>query len=294
MSQERNGSVKGKLVSIIIALLLVAGLSMTLYPLASNLYYEHQQEKLTDEYDQLVEQQLPESDRIQQLQACYDYNKTLIKGGVLLTDPFEEAQLDPTAMPYAGLLNPQGDGSMGYLTIPAIDVNLVIYHGVEEDILQKGVGHLQGSSLPVGGVGTHSVLSAHTGLGDKKLFTDLNQLVEGDFFHIYVLGEELTYQVDQIRVVLPNELDDLRINAEQDYVTLVTCTPYGINSHRLLVRGTRVENNAIAEQTVAQPQRGSTWRQQYLKALSLGAGILGVGALAVFAVKAIRKGHKEV
>ena len=146
----------------------------------------------------------------------------------------------------------------------------------------------------MGGVGTHSVLSAHTGLGDKKLFTDLNQLVEGDFFHIYVLGEELTYQVDQIRVVLPNELDDLRINAEQDYVTLVTCTPYGINSHRLLVRGTRVENNAIAEQTVARPQRGSTWRQQYLKALSLGAGILGVGALAVFAVKTIRKGHKEV
>ena len=131
-------------------------------------------------------------------------------------------------------------GAMGSIDIPSIGVDLVIYHGTEEETLQKGVGHLQGSSLPTGGIGTHCILSAHTGLSDKKLFTDLDQLEEGDQFYIHILGEIHAYQVDQIKVVLPDETEDLQINAQEDYVTLVTCTPYGINTHRLLVRGVRV------------------------------------------------------
>lgn len=164
---------------------------------------------------------------------------------------------------------------MGSIEIPSIDVNLVIYHGTEEEVLQKGVGHLQGTSLPVGGTGTHSVLSAHTGLPNKKLFTDLDQLEPGDVFYLHILGETLAYKVDQILTVLPHETDALMIDSTQDYVTLVTCTPYGINSHRLLVRGTRIpyeEAQQIAQD--AGTHSGSTWRDEYLKALFVGLLIL--------------------
>lgn len=261
-----------KIGTVLAILAFLAGIFLLSYPAVSNLYYEHQQDLLTDYYDNLVVETVPEEDLSKEFQACWDYNNGLLEGGVLLSDPFDETQLDPTVMPYAGLLNLQGDGSMGYITIPAIGVNLIIYHGVEEDVLQKGVGHLQGSSLPVGGTGSHCVLSAHTGLNNKKLFTDLDQLVEGDVFYIHVLGEVLAYQVDQIKVVLPHEIDDLRIEAEHDYVTLVTCTPYGINTHRLLVRGTRIsyeEAQAAVENTTAVP-RVSTWLQQYLYAGGTG------------------------
>lgn len=261
-----------KIGTVLAILAFLAGIFLLSYPAVSNLYYEHQQDLLTDYYDNLVVETVPEEDLSKEFQACWDYNNGLLEGGVLLSDPFDETQLDPTVMPYAGLLNLQGDGSMGYITIPAIGVNLIIYHGVEEDVLQKGVGHLQGSSLPVGGTGSHCVLSAHTGLNNKKLFTDLDQLVEGDVFYIHVLGEVLAYQVDQIKVVLPHEIDDLRIEAEHDYVTLVTCTPYGINTHRLLVRGTRIpyeEAQAAVENITAVP-RVSTWLQQYLYAGGTG------------------------
>lgn len=259
-----------KIISVLSALVFLAGVAILSYPAVSNLYYESQQEKLTEYYDALVTESVPEEEIPTEFQACWDYNQGLLQGGVLLTDPFDESQLDPTAMPYAGLLNVDGSGAMGYLTIPSIDVNLVIYHGTGEDVLQKGVGHLQGTSLPVGGTGSHCVLSAHSGLSSKKLFTDLDKLVEGDVFYLHILGEVLAYQVDQIKVVLPNETEDLRINAEQDYVTLLTCTPYGVNTHRLLVRGTRIpyEEAAAVEQT-AEPH-SSTWLKQYLEAALVG------------------------
>lgn len=263
-----------KIATVLTVIIFILGIGLLAYPVVSNLAYEKEQKELTDYYDNLVTETMPEEERSAEWQACWDYNAGLLQGGVLLTDPFDESQLDPTAMPYAGLLNPEGDGAMGYLTIPAIDVNLVIYHGVEEETLQKGVGHLQGSSLPVGGTGSHCVLSAHTGLNNKKLFTDLDQLVEGDVFYLHILGETLAYQVDQIKVVLPTETDDLKIDAEQDYVTLVTCTPYGINSHRLLVRGTRIPyEEAVTVEQQTEP-RGSTWSRQYLYALAVGIGLL--------------------
>ena len=264
---------KQRILTIMTVLVFLAGISLLAYPAVSNLLYEKEQEESMKHYNSVVEEKMTTDEHAAELRECRDYNQGLLQGGVLLTDPFDTSQLDPSAMPYAGLLNVDGEGGMAYLRIPAINVELMIYHGTEEEVLQKGVGHLQGSSLPVGGTGSHCVLSAHTGLNDKKLFTDLNQLRKGDVFYIHVLGEVLAYQVDQIRVVLPEETEDLKINAQQDYVTLVTCTPYGINTHRLLVRGTRVPYIEEAEQTDVMP-RQSTWLEQYLLAAAVGSTVV--------------------
>ncbi len=274
-----------KLFTVLIMLLFLAGAGLMAYPAVSNLIYEERQDELMDYYDKLTVEEIPEEDRSAEFQECWDYNEGLRKGGVLLTDPFDEAQLDPASMPYAGLLNIDGDGSMGYIEIPAIDVKLMIYHGTEEDVLQKGVGHLQGSSLPVGGTGSHCVLSAHTGLNNKKLFTDLDQLKEGDVFYIHVLGEILAYQVDQIKIVLPDETDDLKINAEEDYVSLVTCTPYGVNTHRLIVRGTRIPyEEAVKAEEISTPRK-STWMEQYFHAAVAGIAIVSAIILIAAVVK---------
>ena len=148
---------------------------------------------------------------------------------------------------YESLLNVSGNGIIGYIEIPSINCSLPIYHGTDEAILQIAVGHIEGTSLPVGGSGTHCVLSGHRGLPSARLFTDLDKMVIGDTFLMRVLDETLTYEVDQIRIVLPYEMDDLEIEEGKDYCTLVTCTPYGINSHRLLVRGHRIENQEEAQ-----------------------------------------------
>lgn len=152
---------------------------------------------------------------------------------------------------YQSLLDINANGIMGYIEIPSISCNLPIYHGIEDTVLQIAIGHLEWSSLPVGGESSHCVISGHRGLPSAKLFTDLDQLIVGDIFMIRVLGEVLTYQVDQIKIVLPEELDYLKIQEGQDYCTMVTCTPYGINSHRLLVRGHRIENLPEAVTVVA-------------------------------------------
>lgn len=153
---------------------------------------------------------------------------------------------------YEQLLNVAGDGILGHISIPKIEVSLPIYHGTDESVLQKGAGHLAGSSLPVGGAGTHCVLSAHRGLPSSKLFTDLDQMEVRDIFILQVLDETLIYEVDQIKVVKPEEMEYLAINEEKDYCTLLTCTPYGINTHRLLVRGHRVKNvTHLSEEEIA-------------------------------------------
>ncbi len=284
---------KRKIFTAIAALVMLAGIAVMLYPLVSNLLYERQQEELTEFYADKAEE-IPEEEKDEQLEECRIYNDNLRSGGVLLTDPFEGAQLDPSAHPYVDLLNITGDGAMGSLEIPAIGVDLVIYHGTDEEVLQKGVGHLQGSSLPIGGTGTHSVLSAHTGLSSKKLFTDLDQLEEGDVFYIHVLNEDLAYQVDQIKVVLPSDTEDLQINAEEDYVTLITCTPYGINSHRLLVRGTRVPyDEAKASEERAGRSTAGSWLQDYGKAMIAGLILLAVLGLIAFCIYKRRQNTSE-
>lgn len=279
---------KQKILTILAIMVFLAGISLLAYPAVSNLLYEKEQEELMEHYDSIVRENLTADEQAAELQECMDYNRGLLQGGVLLTDPFDMSQLDPSAMPYAGLLNVDEEGGMAHLRIPAIDVELMIYHGTEEEVLQKGVGHLQGSSLPVGGAGTHCVLSAHTGLNDKKLFTDLDQLENGDLFYIHVLGEILAYQVDQIRVVLPEETEDLKINAQEDYVTLVTCTPYGINTHRLLVRGTRVPYEEEREQSDGAPRKGS-WLEQYRLAAFAGLSVVLAAAAGGFLWRRVRK-----
>ena len=272
---------------------MIAGIGILLYPAVSNLMYEQRQKELAEYYESIVTE-MPEEEKDSQWEECRIYNDDLRAGGVLLTDPFDEAQLDPSAHPYVDLLNAAGDGAMGSLEIPAIGVDLVIYHGTEEEVLQKGVGHLQGSSLPVGGTGTHAVLSAHTGLSDKKLFTDLDQLEKGDTFYIHVLGDILAYQVDQIKVVLPSDTEDLQINAEEDYVTLITCTPYGINSHRLLVRGTRVPyDEAKASEERAGKDTAGSWLQDYGKAMIAGLILLAVLGLIAFCIYKRRQNTSE-
>ena len=279
---------KQKILTILAILVFLAGISLLAYPAVSNLLYEKEQEELMEHYDRIVGENLTTDEQAAELQECREYNRGLLQGGVLLTDPFDMSQLDPSAMPYAGLLNVDEEGGMAYLRIPAIDVELMIYHGTEEEVLQKGVGHLQGSSLPVGGTGTHCVLSAHTGFNDKKLFTDLDQLENGDIFYIHVLGEILAYQVDQIRVVLPEETEDLKINAREDYVTLVTCTPYGINTHRLLVRGTRVPYEEESEQSDGTLRKGS-WLEQYRLAAFAGLAVVLAAAAGGFLWRRVRK-----
>lgn len=279
---------KQKILTILAILVFLAGISLLAYPAVSNLLYEKEQEELMEHYDSIAGEKITADEQAEELQECRDYNRGLLQGGVLLTDPFDMSQLDPSAMPYAGLLNVDQEGGMAYLRIPAIDVELMIYHGTEEEVLQKGVGHLQGSSLPVGGAGTHCVLSAHTGLNDKKLFTDLDQLENGDLFYIHVLGEILAYQVDQIRVVLPEETEDLKINTREDYVTLVTCTPYGINTHRLLVRGTRVPYEEEREQSDGTLRKGS-WLEQYRLAAFAGLSVVLAAAAGGFLWRRVRK-----
>ena len=174
---------------------------------------------------------------------------------------------------YDDQLNIAGNGIMGYVEIPKISVNLPIYHGTENDSLERGIGHLLGSSLPVGGGSTHTILSGHSGMASQKMFTDLGQLVIGDVFYLHVLNEALAYQVSEINTVLPHDTSLLGIIPGEDLCTLVTCTPYGINSHRLLVRGSRIPYEEAEEKVQnIQPEDipESTWEQKYAMGIALG------------------------
>lgn len=222
-------------ITFLLILILFAGLSLLLYPTVSNYWNSFHQSRAIASYTEQVAQ-IDAGAYAKIWEDAQAYNRTLVgkTGRYDMTDEEREQ--------YDRLLDVSGTGVMGYLEIPSIKCSLPIYHGTGEAVLQIAVGHIEGSSLPVGGSGTHCVLSGHRGLPSARLFTDLDKLVEGDTFLMRVLDETLTYEVDQIRIVLPNELDDLEIEEGKDYCTLVTCTPYGINSHRLLVRGHRVEN----------------------------------------------------
>ncbi len=265
------------------------GLFLFIYPLLSNAQYDAQTKADAEAYDEAMSK-LAESngndgsaetlsDMIAEAQA---YNASLLTSGTYLTDPFDEAQLaDPNQEPYADLVNIDGNGLMGYIDIPKIDVNLPIYHGTTTEVLAGGVGHLQPTSLPVGGVGTHSVLSAHTGVAGRKLFTDLDQLVEGDTFYIHVLGQVLAYRVESIKVVLPDDVSSLSIDPTADKVTLVTCTPYGVNDHRLLVTGTRTEyNEAEANAASSMAVTSTNWFMDYLRAVLIWIAVIAAVLLA--------------
>ena len=222
-----------------LVLLLLAGVSLLLYPSLSDYWNSMHQTRAIASYAETVSQ-LDTAQYDEMWKAAQDYNRSLAERetAFALTDEQKAA--------YESLLDVSGLGVMGYIEIPEIDCSLPIYHGTEESVLQVAVGHLEWSNLPVGGEGTHCVLSGHRGLPSAKLFTNLDKLAVGDTFLLRVLDEVLTYEVDQILIVEPEQVDALGIVPGEDYCTLVTCTPYGINTHRLLVRGHRVENTPEA------------------------------------------------
>ena len=254
------------MIFLAVLLLLLLGLGLVTYPLVSSYYTERHQSEVHTAYQAVLEQ--AGNEEIDAARAAAEaYNRLLTSGSTA-------TELE--ALNYDNLLNLAGNGIMGYIEIPAIDVLLPIYHGVGEDSLEHGAGHLPGTSLPIGGKGTHAVISAHTGMTTSRMFTDLEQLVAGDMFYIHVLDETLTYEVDQILVVKPYQIEALEIDAKQDYVTLVTCTPYGVNSHRLLVRGRRVEAasngfpNTSDVTAVEDTPKQSTWMVKYLEGIRNG------------------------
>ncbi|MDD6023111.1 MAG: class C sortase [Oscillospiraceae bacterium] len=226
---------KGNFITIILVLILLAGLSLLLYPTVSDYWNSlHQTRAIATYAEEVANLNQDQYDEI--LAEAERYNASLAGryNGFQLSDSQKEA--------YEKQLDVSGLGVMGYIEIPAIDCSLPIYHGTEESVLQIAVGHLEWSSLPVGGESTHCVISGHRGLPSAKLFTNLDKLREGDLFMLRVLDELLTYEVDRILIVEPQETESLRIVDGEDYCTLVTCTPYGVNTHRLLVRGHRIEN----------------------------------------------------
>ncbi len=226
---------KNRISTILLLVVFLTGLSLLLYPTVSDYWNSlHQSRAIATYAEQVAE--LDDESYQQTWADAKAYNAALADKKTRLV-PTEE----DTAY-YESLLDVTGNGIMGYIEIPSIGVSLPIYHGVEDTVLQIAIGHIEGTSLPVGGIGTHCVVSGHRGLPSAKLFTDLDKLVEGDVFLLRVLDEVLTYEVDQIHIVEPHEVDLLNISETEDLCTLVTCTPYGVNSHRLLVRGHRIEN----------------------------------------------------
>ena len=223
--------------TIIAAIILLTGLSLLLYPTVSNFWNARHQSQAVAEYSERIEK-LDDSEKRKELEKAEAYNEMIAADTGRFTPSQEETDL------YESLLDADGTGMMGYITIPEIKCKLAIYHGVDDSVLQVGVGHLEGTSLPVGGSGTHCVLSGHRGLPSAKLFTDLDRLQKGDIFILHIYDQMLTYEVDQIAIVEPTDYGLLQIEEGQDLCTLFTCTPYGINSHRLLVRGHRIENRS--------------------------------------------------
>ena len=223
-------------VTILLFVILAVGAGVLIYPTFSNWWNSFHQTRAIAGYVDTVDD-MGEEEAAKLLAEAEAWNQAL------LSKPDRYHLTDEQRAAYDSILDITGTGIMGYIDIPSIDVSLPIYHGTSESVLQIAIGHLEWSSFPVGGVGTHAALSGHRGLPSARLFTDIDQLKEGDHFLIQVLTRTLTYEVDQIRTVLPQEMSDLELDATEDYVTLITCTPYGVNTHRLLIRGHRIEND---------------------------------------------------
>lgn len=234
---------KRRISSVLFGLLFLVGFGILAYPTVSDQWNTYRQSQLISSYESKIEEMEPE-DFSNEWEKARSFNQKLEKNNIY-ADVFGEGGEDIKTTEYWNVLNLAGDGIMGYLSIPKINIKLAIYHGTAEDVLQTGIGHLNGSKLPIGGESTHSILAAHRGLPSARLFTDVDQLEPGDMFYVHMLDEILAYQVDQILpMVEKDDMDTmeaaLQVQDGEDHITLFTCTPYGVNSHRLLVRGTRV------------------------------------------------------
>ena len=278
---------KKKLILFILAIFIFLGaLGLTLYPLISTAYNEKHRSEVHTQYENSL-LDIEHKELIEERRKAVAYNRSLTNYS---PEALQEAENE-----YKELLNLMDDGVMGYVEIPKINVLLPIYHGTNADTLEIGVGHLLGSSLPIGGSSSHSVLTAHSGMATDKMFSDLPQLSEGDVFYLDVLDETLAYQVDQIKTVTPYDTTYLSVTEGEDYCTLVTCTPFGVNTHRLLVRGTRIpyeEAVEIQEEIAATTEPVSTWEQHYIRGILMGiGGSIFILLLGYTVVSSWRKRH---
>lgn len=272
---------KTLMISLAVLLFLLA-LGFTLYPLIANQYNQRHQSQIHTAYqEQIAQADDTEINTIRE--KAIAYNESLLSG-IPAEDAFSNEALTGASENYGSLLNLTDSGIMGYVRIPNIAVTLPIYHGTDANTLEIGIGHLLGSSLPVGGESTHAVLTAHSGMANQKMFSDLDRLKEGDVFYLEVLDEVLAYQVNAINIVLPHDTTYLRITTGEDYCTLVTCTPFGVNTHRLLVRGTRIpyeEAEQITAEISPKDVVGSTWLEKYVNGILTGITLVGIlGILA--------------
>ena len=269
---------KKYLTTALFSLIFLAGLSLLLYPFVSNEWNNYRQSRLISTYDEAITnmEAANEIDYETEWTGAYAYNEALRP--YILPDSFAVASAAGEDEASMSALNLTGDGMMGYVQIPKINVKLPIFHTTSEEVLQTAAGHLEGSSLPVGGEGTHAVISAHRGLPSATLFTDLDRLAEGDHFLLKILDDTLCYEVDQINVIEPDETSALSAVEGEDLVTLLTCTPYGVNSHRLLVRGHRTEyTEAVDEEVAASPFLGGTsLHTSYLLWVIVGLTVTGL------------------
>ena len=277
---------------VIAGIIFILALLLTLYPVISNIYNQRHQSLIHTAYEEVLQQaDTQDLERIRELAIAY--NEAIVPGTA--EEAYSQAALLEASVDYDSQLDPSGNGIMGYIEIPKISVNLPIYHGTNSDTLERGTGHLLGSSLPVGGTSTHTIITGHSGLATQKMFTDLEQLQNGDVFYIHVLGEVLAYQVFHKEAVLPHDTTLLGISQNEDYCTLITCYPTGVNTHRLLVQGTRIpyeEAEVIAEVVQMEAEPESRWEDQYMMGIWLGLLGLLIAALG-YVLYRIYRNHRK-
>lgn len=282
MKREQKKKKLNLLLLLAPVLLFAAGAGIFLYPAISNYLAERQQSDVIHTYQAKVDEM--EQEKLDEAwQEAVEYNENL--AGDPVHDPFVMGSGYVLPDNYEDVLNINGDGVMGYVEIPKIDVYLPIYHGTSEEVLEEGAGHLEMTALPIGGENRHPVISAHRGLPSAELFTRLDEMETGDEFYIHVLDETLAYEVDQIEVILPEELSLLQPEEDRDLLTLLTCTPYAVNTHRLLVRGTRVPYVESAVQDhVDRARADRSWLEEYIHAIVLGVLLLIILGTAAFLI----------
>lgn len=276
-----------------IFLTICLSLGLILYPFISNYLFENRADGIIDTIEQTAEV-ADKSEYEKQINDAIKYNDNLVNGHIQLKDPFIEDIIGEDTAEYNSVLNMTDDGVMGFVEIPCINVYLPVYHGTSVQVLEAGAGHLQGTSLPVGGPSTHSVITGHTGLSRAKLFTDLVAMEEGDIFFLNIMDRKLAYQVDKIVVVKPEELNDLDIEEGKDYCTLLTCTPYGVNTHRLLVRGSRVDYKEAVEkpEVFVKKKTESKWMEEYAKSIVIAASVFLV-LMIILIIWRVHQSKKE-
>lgn len=270
---------------IIPVLIIAVGFLLLSYPFVSNFIFEKSAGSTVESYRKKTAG-IDRKKKEKAIDEARQYNRDLVDSKVVLTDPFKAKDSKGETLFYNRILDMDGSGIMGYLKVPCISVDLPIYHGTSAEVLEHGIGHLAATSFPVGGKSTHAVLTGHTGLSSAKLFTDLTEMKKGDLFFIHVLNQKLAYKVDQIKVVKPEDTRDLQIIDGEDHVTLLTCTPYGVNDHRLLVRGVRTTYHEKEEQTKARKHH-SQWMEVYKRAIL-------AGLLIILVLILIRKAYEKI